>query len=125
MSSGNHLHSQAFIVYTGITKNPNGLEFRGGKVVEASINHPSYGKYCKIRTGTTDMIYAHMKDIGVKVGQVITTAPVIKPTYYVVKSGDTLGAIAKKFNTTVAQLAKWNGIRDVNKISVGQRLKVR
>jgi LysM repeat protein len=41
-----------------------------------------------------------------------------------VKAGDTLGAIAKRHNTTVDALAKANGIKDVNKISVGQTLKI-
>lgn len=45
--------------------------------------------------------------------------------YYIVKSGDTLSAIAKKYGTTVNQLASWNNIANVNKIYVGQKLRVR
>lgn len=41
-----------------------------------------------------------------------------------VVSGDTLGKIAKKYGTTVQALAKLNGIKDVNKISVGQTIKL-
>lgn len=43
---------------------------------------------------------------------------------YKVKSGDTLGAIAARYKTTVSALAKANNIRNVNVISVGQQLKV-
>ena len=43
---------------------------------------------------------------------------------YKVKSGDTLSAIAKKYNTTVSAIAKKNNIKDVNKIYVGQVLKI-
>ena len=43
---------------------------------------------------------------------------------YVVKPGDTLGAIAKHYHTTVAVLARMNGIKNPNKIYVGQKLKV-
>ncbi|KAH0795471.1 LysM peptidoglycan-binding domain-containing protein [Histomonas meleagridis] len=43
---------------------------------------------------------------------------------YTVKSGDTLSGIAKKFGVTVSQLCSWNGIKDANKIYVGQVLKV-
>ena len=43
---------------------------------------------------------------------------------YVVKRGDTLGAIAKKYGTTVAVLAHMNGITNPNKIYVGQKIKV-
>ncbi|MCY8507960.1 LysM peptidoglycan-binding domain-containing protein, partial [Bacillus atrophaeus] len=39
---------------------------------------------------------------------------------YTVKSGDTLTAIAKKHHTSVKELAKVNGIKDVNLIRVGQ-----
>lgn len=47
-----------------------------------------------------------------------------KPTVYRVKSGDTLGAIAKKHGTTVAVLTKLNGIKDASKINVGQSIKL-
>ena len=40
----------------------------------------------------------------------------------IVKSGDTLSAIAKANNTTVAELASLNNIKDVNKIRAGQSL---
>lgn len=43
---------------------------------------------------------------------------------YTVKSGDTLGKIAAANKTTVAALAKLNKITNVNKISVGQKIKL-
>lgn len=43
---------------------------------------------------------------------------------YTVKAGDTLSAIAKKYNTTVAKLALLNNIQNVNLIRVGQVLTV-
>jgi LysM repeat protein len=45
-------------------------------------------------------------------------------TYYTVKAGDTLTAIAAKFGTTVQQLVKWNGIPNPDLISIAQRLIV-
>lgn len=45
-------------------------------------------------------------------------------TIHVVKAGETLSGIAKKYNTTVDALVKKNGIKDKNKIYVGQRLKI-
>ena len=44
-------------------------------------------------------------------------------TYTVVK-GDNLTKIAKANGTTVAALVKLNGIKDANKIAMGQVLKV-
>lgn len=43
---------------------------------------------------------------------------------YTVKHGDTLSAIAKKYNTTVAAIAKMNNIKNVNVINAGQVLKL-
>lgn len=64
----------------------------------------------------------------------LTSSPVEKPvkekkpkkaakTYTVVK-GDTLTKIAKAHGSTVAELVKLNSIKDKNKISIGQVLKV-
>ena len=43
---------------------------------------------------------------------------------YIVEKNDTLSAIAAKYDTTVSKLAEINGIKDVNKIFVGQLLRV-
>ena len=45
-------------------------------------------------------------------------------TYHVVKKGDTLGSIAKKYGRTVKQLMSWNGIKNANSLSIGQRIRV-
>ncbi|MCI8797928.1 MAG: LysM peptidoglycan-binding domain-containing protein [Dorea sp.] len=45
--------------------------------------------------------------------------------YYVVQPGDTLSGIAVRFGTTYQKLAQLNGIRNPNRIYVGQRLRVR
>ncbi|ALV21077.1 LysM peptidoglycan-binding domain-containing protein [Carnobacterium antarcticum] len=41
---------------------------------------------------------------------------------YTVKSGDTLSAISSKSGVSVGNLAAWNGIKNKNVISVGQKL---
>lgn len=48
----------------------------------------------------------------------------VSGTTYTVKSGDTLSKIAANFGTTVNALKNLNGIQDVNKIKVGQVLKI-
>ena len=49
-----------------------------------------------------------------------------QPVYetYIVKSGDTLSEIAQQFGTSVNKIASDNGIKNVNLITVGQRLKI-
>lgn len=45
------------------------------------------------------------------------------PKYHVVKAGDTLLSIAKKYNTTVGNLKKWNNLKS-DSIKVKQKLRV-
>ena len=44
---------------------------------------------------------------------------------YTIQSGDTLSKLAKKFGTTVENLAKINNIKDINLIYAGKKLKVK
>lgn len=46
-------------------------------------------------------------------------------TYYTVRSGDTLGAIAARYGTTYSRIATLSGISNVNYIYVGERLTVK
>ena len=46
-------------------------------------------------------------------------------TIYIVKSGDCLCNIAKKFNTTVNKIASDNNIKNINLIYVGQKLIIK
>ncbi len=48
----------------------------------------------------------------------------LMPKTYTIKAGDTLSAIAKKMNTTVAMLKAANNIKDANKIRAGAKLKL-
>ena len=63
------------------------------------------------------------KEIQNRVNQILAPKPKIE--YYIVKSGDNLSKIAKKYGTTVNQLVKWNNIKNPNLIYVGQKLRVR
>ena len=47
-----------------------------------------------------------------------------KDVVHVVKKGETLSGIAKQYKTTVAKLVKANGIKDKNKIYVGDKIKI-
>ena len=41
-----------------------------------------------------------------------------------VRRGDTLSALARKYNTSVSALAQANNIKNVNQIRTGQRLTI-
>ncbi len=41
---------------------------------------------------------------------------------YIVKKGDTLASIAKKYNTTISKIQSYNNIKDINQIYVGQEI---
>ena len=43
---------------------------------------------------------------------------------YIVKSGDTLSAIARKYGTTYQKLATYNNISNPSRISIGQKIKI-
>lgn len=45
-------------------------------------------------------------------------------TVYVVKKGDTLGAIARKFRVTTSQIMRWNNLKNANRLRIGQRLRI-
>lgn len=45
-------------------------------------------------------------------------------TVYTVKKGDTLGAIARRYRVTTAQLMRWNGIKNAHKLRLGQKLRI-
>lgn len=78
-----------------------------------TINLDTYGAtYCRPKT---------------KKSATTKTTPSTKSTatYYTVKKGDTLGAIAVKYRTTVPALAKLNNIKNVNLIRVGQKVRIK
>ena len=47
------------------------------------------------------------------------------PAIHVVRKGDTLGGIARRYGTTVNRLCKLNGIRANTKLQLGKRLKIK
>jgi len=47
-----------------------------------------------------------------------------KKSYHTVKKGETLGAIASRYGTTVRRLCDYNNLSNANKLSVGQKLRI-
>lgn len=46
-------------------------------------------------------------------------------TYHTIKSGDTLGAIARRYGTTVSKLCSLNGMKSTSILRLGKKLRVR
>lgn len=44
--------------------------------------------------------------------------------YHIVKKGDTLGGIARKYGCTVKQLISWNKLKNPDALSIGQKIRV-
>ena len=85
--------------------------------------------------GTTVNVLASLNNISnpnlIHVGQVLkipsstTTITSNNSIYYTIKSGDTLGAIASRYGTTVSSLVNLNNISNPNLIYPGQVLRVK
>ena len=43
---------------------------------------------------------------------------------HVVKKGETLGGIARKYHVTTAQIMRWNKLKNAHKLSIGQKLRI-
>jgi membrane-bound lytic murein transglycosylase D len=67
--------------------------------------------------------YASDLPVGNKLVVPVPPAPVVKLLHYRVQKGDTLEGIAERFDVTVNDLKRWNGIH-VNHVPRGTRLKI-
>lgn len=45
-------------------------------------------------------------------------------TIHIVKNGETLGGIARKYHVTTSQLMRWNGIKNANRLRLGQKIRI-
>ena len=61
-----------------------------------------------------------------KAGKKESLKPIETPNeeIYIVKKGDTLSSIAKQYNTTYQELAKYNNIANPNFIQIGQKIRI-
>lgn len=105
--------------------------------VDKAIIKKSAGVIIKIKAGTPNP-YCFGKN-GIALGwcndgdirtstEKVENKPASKPEkveVYTVRSGDTLGGIAKKYKTTIAKLQQVNNIKNANRIYVGQKIKIK
>jgi membrane-bound lytic murein transglycosylase D len=74
-------------------------------------------------TSTQDSTVAQSAPAKPQTGNASTTT--VKTTeYYTVEKGDTFYSIAKKLNVNPQKLADYNNIQNMNRLSIGQKLKI-
>ncbi|MFO3790695.1 N-acetylmuramoyl-L-alanine amidase [Bacillus mojavensis] len=103
------------------------LKERGWGIDRVRKHQDWSGKYCPHRIldeGRWDEVKAAIAAELSKIGGESSTSSG-SGTTYTVKKGDTLSGIAKAEGVSVANLQKWNNIKDPNKITVGQKLKLK
>ncbi|MFL6977010.1 N-acetylmuramoyl-L-alanine amidase [Bacillus inaquosorum] len=108
------------------------LKERGWGVDRVRKHQDWSGKYCPHRVlaegrweEVKAAIAAELKALGGKSSKPAASAPKTSGSTYTVKKGDTLSEIAEKTGVSVAKLQSYNGIKNANKITVGQVLKLK
>ena len=105
-SRGSHLHFE--VRFYDIPINPEKIiDFKKKKV----INENLIVTRSLFRAGSSSTSYSNTSAGGKK--------------YYRVRSGDTLGAIARRNRTSVSRLCQLNGIRPTTVLQIGRNLRVR
>ena len=91
-------------------------------------NVDSWGKKCTLKIGKHHFGYLQEHDPKyVKPGTMISWKKINKqnaPVVVTVKSGDTLGKIARANKTTISALMKKNNLKDPNSIKIGQKIMI-
>lgn len=124
-----------------VTPSGPGSSTEGGQAFTYTVVSGDTLASLAARFGTTPAAIAQLNNLSdldtLKVGQQLkivgtaaadTSAPGASGAggtgVYVVQAGDTLGTIARRFDTTVAQLVQLNNLTNPDRIAVGQKLIV-
>ena len=86
------------------------------------------GQRLKVKVGTTLTPNTNVQtpsNVVTPPQQTTNTPPPATKQYYTVRSGDTFGKIAQRHRLSISQLKKLNPSVNVDRINVGQRLRVK
>jgi membrane-bound lytic murein transglycosylase D len=81
-------------------------------------------KWNGIRDADEIEVGTSLKFFGGKAPSSSSSSSSSSPSYYKIRSGDTLSAIADRYNVKLSDLQRWNGIGNASSIRVGQTLKI-
>ena len=56
---------------------------------------------------------------------VVKKATTSNPVYHKIRSGDTLGALARRYGTTVSKICSLNGIKSTTILRIGRTLRIK
>ena len=90
----------------------------------ASNENQIYG-YAQYQLENRERPFQATKALAVKdtASSSIQSSRLSKTSYYKVKRGDNLGAVANKYDVSIAQLKKWNNLKS-NSLTYGKNLKI-